>query len=208
MYRLSPIAHKLLSGGEQEGKVNDYVRVPDNNVMQNKQHDLRDLSHQLRVGFRGAGFVRCLKEEKGMEIPGINQAAQTETNILTLRLSESEFMFLQLDESEESALRSLVDKVQDLGSNSVNSEVYKLPRQDSHACFQLSGLHCNDILAKLCAVDLRNESFANGQIAQTSMAHVGVIIVRKDIDELPAYLILVDSSLAEYLWDCLIGAMD
>ncbi len=193
MNRLSPVAHKLPSANDE---------------LKNKEQDLKDLSHQLRAGYRGPGFIDWLKDEEGMEIPGINQAAESNMGLLTLRLSQSEFMFLQTDDEGAPALNSLVDKVENLNNSTENPGVYKLPRQDSHACFQLSGNHCNDTLAKLCAVDLRNESFANDQIAQTSMAHVGVIIVRKDMDELPAYLILVDSSLAEYLWDCLVETID
>ena len=84
---------------------------------------------------------------------------------------------------------------------------YLLPRQDSHHCFMLLGQHCAPLFSKLCAVDLRYHKFQRMQVAQTVMARVGVIVIRRDIEQTPAFYVLTDSSLAEYMWDSILDAL-
>ena len=49
---------------------------------------------------------------------------------------------------------------------------YPVPRADSHCWFALSGLHAAEMFAKICGVDLRAHRFAEGAIAQTSVARM------------------------------------
>ena len=62
-------------------------------------------------------------------------------------------------------------------------------------------------LAKVCGVDLRAHKFANGEIAQTSIAKINGVIVRNDLGETLSYCIFSDSSSVEFLWDSLLDAM-
>jgi len=84
---------------------------------------------------------------------------------------------------------------------------YPVRRQDSHYWFSLSGERCSDMLAKLCAVDLSVESFANYAVAQTSVARTGVILVRHDSNDARRYHLLGDSATAQYMRSCLDDAM-
>ncbi|MCR6629846.1 MAG: hypothetical protein NVV74_07215 [Magnetospirillum sp.] len=59
------------------------------------------------------------------------------------------------------------------------------------------------MLAKLCGVDLRRHVFADGAVAQTSVARLNGILIRQGED----FHLLADSASAEYLWDCLVDAM-
>ena len=63
------------------------------------------------------------------------------------------------------------------------------------------------LLAKICAVDLRLERFADLRIAQTSVARSNCVVIRADLGALPAFHLLGDSASAEYMWDCLLDAM-
>jgi sarcosine oxidase subunit gamma len=63
------------------------------------------------------------------------------------------------------------------------------------------------MVAKICGVDLRPGKFADGRIAQTSMARMNGVVIRDDQGETLAYHLLGDSASAEYLWGCLIDAM-
>ena len=58
------------------------------------------------------------------------------------------------------------------------------------------------------AVDLRDDRFASESIAQTMVARLPTIVIRSDIGEVPALHLLGDSASAEYLWDCLLDAME
>ncbi len=66
---------------------------------------------------------------------------------------------------------------------------YPLPRQDSHACFGLTGGNVPGMLAKLCAVDLRPQKFNNLSVAQTSIARVASIVIRSNISGICSYLL-------------------
>jgi sarcosine oxidase subunit gamma len=62
-------------------------------------------------------------------------------------------------------------------------------------------------MAKICGVDLRAHKFDNGAIAQTSVARLGAVVARADINGTLAFHLFVDSASAEYFWDCVIDAM-
>ncbi|NFV82197.1 hypothetical protein [Magnetospirillum aberrantis] len=59
------------------------------------------------------------------------------------------------------------------------------------------------MLAKMCGVDLRRHVFADGAVAQTSVARLNAILIRQG----DAVHLLADSASAEYLWDCVVDAM-
>ena len=63
------------------------------------------------------------------------------------------------------------------------------------------------MFAKLCGVDLAAARFANGSIAQTSLARLSAILVRDDIAGQITFSVFADSASAEFLWDCLLDAM-
>jgi sarcosine oxidase subunit gamma len=63
------------------------------------------------------------------------------------------------------------------------------------------------MLAKVCAVNFAYSSFRSGRIAQTQVAKTSAIVVRNDLGQTPLYHLLGDSSLACYLWACLVDAM-
>ena len=62
-------------------------------------------------------------------------------------------------------------------------------------------------MAKVCGVDLREDTFPRGSIAQTSAARINVIVIHHEVNGIPCFSILCDSAAAEYLWECLLDAM-
>ena len=62
------------------------------------------------------------------------------------------------------------------------------------------------MLAKLCGIDFRTDHFAPLQVAQTQAVRLSVVIVRDDT-ALPAWHLLADSASADYVWTCLVDAM-
>src|SRR5262249_50805091 len=60
---------------------------------------------------------------------------------------------------------------------------------------------------KLCGVDLSPDRFADGAIAQTSVARLSAIVIRHDVADMLAFFLLAETASAEYLWDCLDDAM-
>ena len=62
-------------------------------------------------------------------------------------------------------------------------------------------------MAKLCGVDLRDEAFPCGAIAQTSMARVNVVVIHHVLGGEDSFSILCDSAGVEYLWRSLQDAL-
>jgi len=76
---------------------------------------------------------------------------------------------------------------------------------DLRAEFELAGPLAADVLRKGCGIDLHPRVFGPGSCALTSLARVRVAL--RQTDERPGYRLLVERSVALYLWDWLIDAM-
>ena len=123
---------------------------------------------------------------------------------LLARLSAEEHLLL----SDVAATGDLCARLVSAWSMDTADGVYALPRSDSHAWLLVTGARATEMFAKLCAVDLRAHKFADGAVAQTSIARVNGIVIRADLDDIPSFHLLFDWASADYLWGCLIDAAD
>jgi sarcosine oxidase subunit gamma len=164
---------------------------------------LTDLTELARVGFRGGDSAAYL-QGRGYRLPSLpNQALRQEDGSWVARLSQTEYLLLgSLADQGARVAGEEADWVQDAQRN------YLLPRQDSHAWLQLSGTFASAVMAKLCGVDLRTETFAVGAVAQTSAARINVIVVNVGSDEMPALQLLFDRASLAYFKDAVLDAMD
>ena len=119
---------------------------------------------------------------------------------MVARLSQSELLLA-------SNLNGLSESIANATQAELAERVYSLPRSDSHSWLVLCGSQAAETLAKVCGVDLRPHKFADGEIAQTSIAKINGVIVRNDLGETLSYCIFSDSSSVEFLWDSLLDAM-
>jgi sarcosine oxidase subunit gamma len=194
--RLSPspgprrsFVHRVLQqAGARFERINDglvameYERAADETA-QAKQMGLADLSVLPRTGFKGTGTVEWLTAQ-GLKIGADSNIAYRQSGgELAARLAPT-----------EERPRKLIG--------------YPMPRAESHAWFAVTGEKSPAMFAKICGVDLRPKHFALGRIAQTSLAKMSGIIIRADLGRTPAYYVLADSASAEYLWGCLMDAME
>ena len=160
-----------------------------------------DLSILPRTGFRGLNAAQHL-QAAGLPVPAKpNQASVTDNGELVLRLSQKEFWVLGALADQGAG----VDTLNQRGLPENNC--YPLYCQDSHAWLTLTGAHLPAIMAKVCGVDLREDAFPLGAIAQTSAARINVVVVHHQVNGLPCFSVLCDSAAAEYLWECLLDAM-
>jgi sarcosine oxidase, subunit gamma len=168
---------------------------------------LADLSPLPRTGFKGGGAVEWLQSQ-GLEIrPDSNRGYLQAGGEIALRLAPTEVLLLD----SLSGSGTLIDRLEagwSWGEERPRRPTgYPMPRADSHAWFAISGKQTPEMLAKLCGIDFRLHKFANGRIAQTSIAKMTGIVLRQDFDRLAGFHLLADSASAEYLWDCLLDAM-
>jgi len=162
---------------------------------------LMDLTPLARTGFRGARAEAHLNACTLPVAEAPNQAAVAESGELVLRLSQREFWVL-------GSLKDMGQKVAELVATPVaDGGCYPLFCQDSHGWFALTGEAGARVMAKLCAVDMRDVAFPELAIAQTSVARINAVVVRHLIDGIPAFSLLFDVSYAPYLWEVLLDAM-
>lgn len=169
---------------------------------------LADLSPLARTGFKGAGTVDWL-EGQGVKVPAENNlAARQEGGALAARLAPAEVLILGAAGADEGLPARLEEAWQGESLPPERPRGFPVPRRDSHACFIVAGEKAPVMFAKLCAVDLRLDKFPDLAVAQTSIARLSAIVIRCDREGTPAFHLLADSASAEYLWDCLIDAME
>lgn len=164
---------------------------------------LSDLSELARVGFRGGDSAAYL-QQRGYRLPAQpNQALRQDDGAWVARLSANEYLLLgSLADLGAAIAAEEAQWVQDASRN------YLLPRQDSHAWLQLSGQQCSAVMAKLCGVDLRDQAFPVGAVAQTSAARINVIVVNVGSEAWPALYLLFDRASLAYFRDAMLDAME
>lgn len=163
---------------------------------------LTDLTDLPRVGFRGADSAHYLQSRHFVLPDAPNRAVTQADRSWVVRLSQTEYL--------------LLGSAQDQGERIADEEArwaldhqanYLLPRQDSHAWFQLSGEHLPEVMAKLCGVDMSAQAFGPGAVAQTSAARINVIVINATSAQQPRLFILCDRASKAYFQEALVDAM-
>jgi len=159
---------------------------------------LSDFSLARRAGVRGPGAREWLTSRG---LPGdiaANRISGGSDQRWVMALSQREFWLLQPDTAASS---------QQPNSVALAAGAWPLYCQHSHAWLMLSGESKATMMAKLCGVDLSDGAFPLGQVAQTQMAHVSVVIAHHDYQNEAVFSLFVDQSLAEYAAGALTDAM-
>ena len=168
---------------------------------------IADLSMLPRTGFKGAGAVGWLTAQ-GLSIGSdSNRAYRQAGGELAARLAPTE-IFLVDGLAGTGALIARLNAAWSWGSEKPRALIgYPMPRSESHAWFMISGEKSPAAFAKICGVDFRPHRFADGAIAQTSVAKMSGIVIRADLGATIAFHLLADSASAEYLWHGVLDAM-
>jgi len=175
------------------------LNVEQSNLL-NSSIKLQDGTAFSRVGFRGQGVERFLVDQ-GLAVPSApNQSVLSDTGLVILRLSKTEFWILDIDNAQDEIIEAL-----ELASKGL-SQVYRLYCQHSHAFFVLAGKDLSNMFAKICGVDLSEGAFSVTSIAQTSVARTNAIVVRQDKNGEEVFLLLSDLASSQYLWDAIVDA--
>jgi sarcosine oxidase subunit gamma len=164
---------------------------------------LADLSPLSRTGFKGRDTPDWLVTQHVAIPDGPGQARRQSDGALVLRLSADEHVIVS-DLDARSELPAALDANWQLSAGRM---CYQMPRAESYCWFAITGECATEMLAKVCGVDLRVDKFDDGRIAQTSLARINAVIVRNDLGATPAFYVLADSASADYLWPCLVDAM-
>lgn len=169
---------------------------------------LADLSPLPRTGFKGSGTVEWLGTH-GLSVgPDSNKAYLQPGGELALRLAPTEILLVD-SLAGTGALVTRLDGAWSWGQETPRRPVgYPMPRSESHFWLAVTGTQAPAMFAKFCGVDLRPHKFPPGTIAQTSAAKMSVVIARHDQGAVPGFYLLADSASAEYMWTCVLDAME
>jgi sarcosine oxidase subunit gamma len=183
------------------------IHDPKSEIKYAQKMALCDLSYLQRIGFKG----KCTNEwllKQGITIPeNINNAVVLSDGALVAKLGQNDILILDHLENNTDIKRKLEQQWHSDYADDNHGCGYMMPRQDSHSCICISGIHAPEMFSTLCAVDLRTHKFNNLAIAQTSVARISTIIIRRDLGETPAYYVLVENVSLDYLWECINDAM-
>ena len=151
---------------------------------------LRDPEAQAAVQrFGASGFERGAHSE-------IGQARSIGSGVLC-RLAADEFLLLIASPDNWDSLRARLAGAAD-GLRASASDL-----THAYGVLGLSGPLSAEALPRLCGLDFSETGFPDGRVAQTSLVKVQAAVVRVDTQpgRSPGFYLLVDRSLAAYVWE-------
>ena len=190
---LSPIHDALLAHHAiwpQAGHSAGVSRFSGKDAAKAKCLGIADESHLARTGVKGPGAANWLST-LGHSLPTQpNSWLPLPNGGLIARLGDTEYLI----EAAPAEISQIMQAPRAAG-------VYPVLRQD--ASFALCGERLNELLLQVCNVDFRCLAGDPSQVVLTSMAGVGVTVMRCSSDGIPLYRLWCDGSYGLYLWETL-----
>lgn len=167
---------------------------------------LTDLTLALRTGVRGSTAPQWLVDNSLVAVETPNQIVAVNAHRWIMALSRREFWVLDAEDTRGATLtnHAVLKSVQDAATS---PGLWPLYCQHSHAWLMLRGMRRSTVMAKLCGVDLSLHAFPVGQVAQTQMARIGVIVAHHHFNGEDVFSLFVDSAAVQYAWTAIADAM-
>lgn len=153
---------------------------------------LTDLTAMPRFGLKGLGSTNWLTGQ-GIILPPVNRIGQ-HGELKVLRLGHEDIVLLGVG----TAARQALDHLTKNWSQAVGMRGYSSWREDGWAWMHLSGPYLREVMAKLCAVDLREGRFEPNEISQTRIAHLEAVIFCSQAEGVAGFNILFDITASAY----------
>ena len=157
-----------------------------------------------RTGYKGSRALDWLRSQGVAIGDEDNMAYRQPDGALAARLAPSEALIL----GALSGAAGLAARLDGTWSIGLSASAYRVPRADTNCWFRITGAEAAAMFLKICGIDLRPHNFAEGAIAQTSVAKLTAIVIRADLGLLPSYHLLADGASARFLWTSVLDAMD
>lgn len=120
-----------------------------------------------------------LQDGYAVDIPAVGESLHSQTDNACLMGVTRDQFFILFDEMGEVPLVRVRDRL--------GEAAYLTDQSDSWVLLSVSGPQARAALERICMLDLNPGRFQPGQVARTSMEHMGVIILCEDRD---TYLLL------------------
>ncbi|GGF61004.1 hypothetical protein [Alteromonas lipolytica] len=131
----------------------------------------------------------------GLPVPQqVNTGESVSELCAVFKLTDNEYWQLDLTgNSEKSAF--------------TDTPLYQFPLNEHYACLGLYGAQAQQVLAKICAVDISAAACKNLEVIRTSIEQVITTIIRFDLNNETGFLLLPEVSSVEFIWQILLDAM-
>ena len=144
----------------------------------------------LRGEPSNAAFLKAVADALGVALPLNPNTVAEGPNITALWLGPSEWLLITSPDREPEIASTLRNALEDIFSAVTDVS-------GGQTIINIRGKHARDVLTKGCTLDLHPRAFGPGQCAQTNIAKATATI--RQLDESPAYDIMVRRSFADYL---------
>jgi len=207
-YSLTPMHEWHERHGAQMTDVSGWKRVVDYGDVKaevaaiNSSVGLCDVTPLSKIDVQGRHSVQMFETLAGLLEVGecasavLSRAGATQTYIA--RLTQDRFIALGEAEERLQLCSALADAA--LGDGCVHvTDV-----TSAYAALSLVGPMSTKLLKKLGPA--RIDSMTTGRCLQSPDARVATLLVRRDVRDIPAWLLLVSRDYGEYLWECVLSA--
>ncbi len=160
---------------------------------------LTDLSGQILLHVQGFDATRVLQEMYNDVPETVGAVALTGDGALAHTTTDEFVLLAHTSESGDAVYRI----------HAVSKDALMTVTNITHGCghMLLVGIHAADVLSKICGLDFADIAFPNLHATYSSLAKVRALVMRLDKADASAYHIIVDYSLAAYIWDVIFDAM-
>jgi len=113
------------------------------------------------------------------------------------------------DPAAQDQVMKRLEELRTSGSDlSLPPAVYTTDVTSVYSQLLIAGPCSRQVLSKLTSLNLSESSLPNLSCGQSSLAHVRAIILRKDVEKVPAYHLLVSRDYGEGVWEAVVHAGD
>ncbi|MBT6542847.1 MAG: hypothetical protein HOL77_01960 [Rhodobacteraceae bacterium] len=151
---------------------------------------LTDLTDAPRFGLKGRGSADWVASQ-GRALPEVNRISDG-----LLRLGKEDLVVIV----GADALRAVWHAAS-------APKGYNAWREETWAWLHLSGPRLEDLMAKICPVDLSTRAFGEGQIAQTRVGYVEAILWRDTHGGQPGFSVFFDIAATAFFANAITTAM-
>ena len=111
-----------------------------------------------------------------MKVPDVGNSSKSDDAAIRLLRLGIDQVFIVMGEQKDAhaAHKDIASKL--------NGTAYSTDQSDAWVCLEISGARSEVALERICPIDLHASVFKTGQIARTSMEHLGTIIMRTSED--------------------------
>ena len=207
-YRLTPMHQWHERHGAKMAEVAGWKRVVDYGDLKSEvaalssTAGLSDVTPISKIDVQGKQSSQML--DRFTKVPGIGECTaavlsrSAALSAYVARLTKDRFIVLGGAEQNAQIYSSLSD------AGSGDDCVHVTDLTSAYAALQLVGPMSTKLLKKLGPAQI--DSIKNDRCQQSPLARVVAVLIRRDVREVPGWLILVSRDYGEYVWECVLAA--